>query len=259
MGNNSGKTIVDEHDNVISSDDPRYPTALDLGPPPPVTNPVPAHPSQPSPLNHSSSPPLPEPQPEPEKAAASTEQKEDPSPPPSSPKKEDMKGVRVYDAKCAGWITYSYFEKLQADRKARRLAKKGIKGGKTSKKIKKKGGLVLSKKFAGLNEAEIAMYHALNDVITNSLMLFIPHDLLKIILFYSQGYKFQPGDWVLTFPNGNLNIKAPNALYTLRPPTQPLAQCSLHVSTHTRVAAYGVRCTVHSTSVWTVLVFFARN
>ena len=59
-----------------------------------------------------------------------------------------------------------------------------------------------SKKFGGLDPAEILMYQSIENHCMKIWKFTMPHDLLMIILLYSQGYKFEKGDHCVFLPAG---------------------------------------------------------
>ena len=65
-----------------------------------------------------------------------------------------------------------------------------------------KSTLVTSKKYAGLDPFEIIMYQTVEQICTNIYEICMPHDLLMVILLYSQGFKFEHDDLIITFPSG---------------------------------------------------------
>jgi len=73
--------------------------------------------------------------------------------------------------------------------------------------LKKKGfrpkrKTMISKKFGGLDPLEILMYEAVERSSIELFELSLPHELLMVILVYSQGYKFEKGDQCIFFPSG---------------------------------------------------------
>jgi len=72
---------------------------------------------------------------------------------------------------------------------------------KSKKKIITKS-VMISKKFGGLDPAEILMYKSIENGCNELYDITVPHDLLMVILLYSQGYKFEEGDKCIFFPGG---------------------------------------------------------
>ena len=46
------------------------------------------------------------------------------------------------------------------------------------------------------------MYQTMENCIENNYDIIMPHELLMMILIYSQGFKFEVGDYVVCFPAG---------------------------------------------------------
>jgi len=61
---------------------------------------------------------------------------------------------------------------------------------------------IVSNEYSGLSEYEIEMYESVNETCTNILKIIMPHDLLKLIILFSQGFKFLEGDQVVVFKIG---------------------------------------------------------
>lgn len=72
----------------------------------------------------------------------------------------------------------------------------------SKKQIHNKPISATSKKYAGLEPNEVLMYQAIESCTESEYDIIIPHELLMIILIYSQGYKFEAGDIVCCFAAG---------------------------------------------------------
>ena len=78
----------------------------------------------------------------------------------------------------------------------------------STKKSKIKSTTGVSKKYGGLDQYEVQMYQIIEKICETVYELSIPSELLMMILIYSQGYKFEIGDKVWTFPCGIFEVAA---------------------------------------------------
>jgi len=92
--------------------------------------------------------------------------------------------LHIWDSQNAAWIPLK--KALQTQRKRKIVTK----------------SMMISKKFGGLDPAEILMYQSIENHCNDKWELSMPHDLLMVILLYSQGYKFEKNDEIIYFPGG---------------------------------------------------------
>ena len=89
--------------------------------------------------------------------------------------------LHLWDPQQSGWVPYKHIGWLKKRIKIRKL----------------RGIPAMSKKFGGLDKAQIATYKAVESSCS------LPHDILMIIvLLYSQGFKFEGGEEVVCLPSG---------------------------------------------------------
>ena len=92
--------------------------------------------------------------------------------------------LHVWDSQSAAWIP---LKKALATQKQRKIVTKSV---------------MIKQKFGGLDPAEILMYQSIENHCMQEWDITMPHDLLMIIILYSQGYKFETNDQCIYFPSG---------------------------------------------------------